>query len=435
MKRRVFFLTLPLAAFAIAEKTNSVTFSATDPAAIKLSNKGLNPAATKQGIPMHIRPYQPTIDAPMITDLRHRLATTRWSDSVADDWSYGTAPQALRDLVGHWQSGYDWAQAAERLRALPHFRAEIDGFGVHFLHFKGRGPKPQPLLLMNGWPSSFIEYAKLAPMLADPASHGGDAADAFDVVIPAHPGFGYSDRPTTPNQVDTVDLFHRLMTEGLGYDSFIASGTDVGSGVATRMALKYPASLRGIHISALVDPPMSPGAPFMPTLSEAENTYLKSVQTWREDEGGYMHVQSTRPQTLAYGLNDSPAGLASWITEKFRFWSDAGADLFAVFPKDMLLDNVGLYWATQTIASSMRYYYEARHFRAPLQIGDRVSVPTAVCMWPKDLVVGPKEYAQRFYNVRQYSLQPHGGHFPAWEQPDLYTQDLRRFHRALNNNS
>ena len=384
---------------------------------------------------MNIHPWQPPADPLVIADLRRRLAETRWADKVTDDWAYGTAPQTLRDLVNHWQSGYDWTQATARLRALPHFRAEIDGFGIHFLHFKGRGPAPQPLLLMNGWPSSFVEYAKLASMLADPAGYGGNAADAFDVVIPAHPGFGYSDRPTTPNQVDTVDLFHRLMTEGLGYDTFIASGTDIGAGVATRMALKYPASLRGIHISALVDPPQSPEAPIAPPLSEAERAYVKSVQTWREDEGAYMHMQSTRPQTLAYGLNDSPSGLASWIVEKFHFWSDTSAELFAVFPKDMLLDNVSLYWATQTVASSMRYYYEARHFRAPLRIGDRVSTPTAVCMWPKDLVVGPKEYAQRFYNVRQYNLQPHGGHFPASERPDLYAQDLRKFRRAVDNKS
>lgn len=379
---------------------------------------------------MHITSWQPPNDPLAVADLRSRLAQTRWSDEVVADWRYGTAQQPLRELVDHWTSAYDWDQAAARLAALPHFRAEIDGFGLHFLHFKAPGGGARPaLLLLNGWPSSFVEYAKLVPMLTDPASHGGNADDAFDVVIPALPGFGYSDRPRVPNQVQAVDLFHRLMTEGLGYRTFIASGTDIGAGVATRMALKNPQSLRGIHISALTDPPVMPPPD---TLDETERSYLKHVQTWRDEEGAYQHLQSTRPQTPAYALNDSPAGLASWILEKFRYWSDAGPDLFAVFPKDMLLDNLTLYWHTQTIASSMRYYYEARHFRPALEANDRVAVPTAVCMWPKDLVVGPEAWARRFYNVRQYNIQTHGGHFPAWERPDLYAGDVRAFNKALN---
>lgn len=372
---------------------------------------------------MKITPWQPPSDETTIADLRRRLADTRWSDEVVADWSYGTAQQPLRELIWHWQSGYDWAAASARLRALPHFRAEIDGFGVHFLHFKGRGPAPQALLLMNGWPSSFVEYGKLAAMLADPARHGGSDADAFDVVIPAHPGFGYSDRPTRPNQVDAVDLFHRLMTEGLGYTTFIASGTDIGAGVATRMALKYPASLRAIHISALTDPPLTAASP---PLNEAERAYQQRLQKWRDDDGAYQHLQSTRPQTLAYALNDSPVGLASWVLEKFRLWSDAGPNLFDVFPKDMLIDNLNLYWSTQTIASSMRYYYEARHFRVPLRPDQRVTVPTAVTMWPRDLVVGPKDWAERFYDVRHYSVQQQGGHFPAWENPDAYAKELQK---------
>ncbi|WP_296001515.1 epoxide hydrolase family protein [Rugamonas sp.] len=377
---------------------------------------------------MKITPWQPPSDQPAIADLQGRLAATRWSDEVAADWTYGTAQQPLRELVAHWQSGYDWAGADARLRALPHFRAEIDGFGIHFLHFKGRGPSPRALLLMNGWPSSFVEYGKLAAMLADPAGHGGTEDDAFDVVIPALPGFGYSDRPTRPNQVDAVDLFHRLMTEGLGYPTFIASGTDIGAGVATRMALKYPASLLAIHISALTDPPLTAASA---PLNDAERAYQQRVQKWRDDDGAYQHLQSTRPQTPAYALNDSPVGLASWILEKFKLWSDAGPNLFDAFPMDMLIDNLNLYWSTQTIASSMRYYYEARHFRAPLQPGQRVTVPTAITMWPHDLVVGPRDWAERFYNVRQYSVQPHGGHFPAWERPDLYAQELRKLAASL----
>lgn len=375
---------------------------------------------------MKITPWQSPFDPSFAPDLRRRLQLTRWSDEVTSDWSYGTSQQALRELVGYWESGYDWPGAAARFNALPHFRATIDGFDLHFLYFKGRGPAPEPLLLLNGWPSSFVEYGKLAPMLANPAA--GMSGPACDVIIPAHPGFGYSARPRSPNQVQAVELFHRLMTEGLGYPSYTVSGTDVGAGVATRMALAYPGAVRGIHISAVVDPVLDETAP---PLSAEELAYQRTVQKWSADDGAYLHLQATRPQTLAYALNDSPAGLASWILEKFRFWSDAGANLFDVFPADMLLDNLNLYWSTQTIASSMRYYYEARHFRAPITKEDRVSVPTAICMWPKDLVVAPEAWARRFYNVRQYKLQPHGGHFPAWERPDLYAADVQAFMAAL----
>lgn len=379
---------------------------------------------------MHISSWSaPIVTKPIIEDLQRRLAQTRWSDEVVPDWKYGTAQQPLRDLIHHWLSGYDWANAQARLDALPHFRAEIDGFGIHFLRYQGRGAHRQALLLVNGWPSSFVEYAKLVPMLVDPVNHGGGLNDSFDVIIPALPGFGYSDRPTAPNQVQAIDLFHQLMTEGLGYQTYMVSGTDIGAGVATRMAMKYPTALRGIHISAVADAPLTADST---AINAAEDAYQSSVKKWHDLEGAYQHLQTTRPQTLAYALNDSPAGLASWILEKFRLWSDAGPDLFSVLPADMLIDNLMLYWTTQTIGSSMRHYYESRHFRAPLTPTDRVTVPTAICMWPKDLVVAPKEWAERFYNVRQYNVQARGGHFPGWEQPALYARDLRNLLRTLD---
>lgn len=400
MKRRTFLAALPLAAPLLAK-----------------------------GFPMHISPWQPPHDTNGIAHLRARLAATRWCDAVGADWVYGTAQAPLRQLLQYWQSGYDWAQARARNAALPHYRAGIDGAAIHFLHYRGRGPAPRPLLLMNGWPSSFVEYAKLAPLLADPGAHGGDARDAFDVIIPAHPGFGYSDRPTAPGRSDSVDLFYRLMTQGLGYERFIAAGTDIGAGVATRMALRYPRALEGIHISALTDPPAQAGSA---PPNEAEQAYLDAVTRWRDEEGAYLHLQATRPQTLAHALNDSPAGLASWLLDKFHGWGDLdGADLFEAFPMQMLADNLTLYWSTQTIASSMRYYHEARHLRAPLAPGARVTTPTAVCMWPKDLVVGPRDWAERFYNVVQYGVQARGGHFPAWERPLDYAGDIRKFGRSL----
>lgn len=367
-----------------------------------------------------VRPF----DSGFASDLRNRIGMTRWSDEVVSDWSYGTSQSTLRKLVDHWAAKYDWAKAEKRINALPHFRTEIDGLTLHFLHFKAKTAGAQPLLLMNGWPSSFVEYTKLAPMLANPGAYGAPEDLAFDVVIPAMPGFGYSSRPTQANQVQTVEVYHRLMTEGLNYTSYIAAGTDIGAGVATRMALAYPEAVRAIHISAVADPLLDDQS--LP-LTQEEREYQKRLMTWNANEGAYMHLQGTRPQTAAYALNDSPTGLASWLLEKFRYWSDAGEDLFSVFPADMLVDNLNIYWSTQTIASSMRYYYEARHFRPPFKPGERVSVPTAVCMWPRDLVVAPRSWAGRFYNVQQYAVQPRGGHFPAWEQPELYAADLRAF--------
>lgn len=367
---------------------------------------------------MNITPWTAPFDAGFATDLLYRLRQVRWSDAVSDDWGQGTAPQPLRELVDYWTNTYDWPRAAARINALPHWRATIDGVDLHFLHFKGTGAAPQPLLLTNGWPSSFVEYTRLAPLLAD-----------FDVVIPSHPGYGYSSRPTALGQAGSVTLFHRLMTEGLNHTKYIVSGTDIGAGVATRMALAYPDAVRGLHIAAVVDPVLDHSAA---PLTEAERAYQARVQKWSADEGAYLHLQATRPQTVAYALNDSPVGLASWILEKFRYWSDAGPNLWDVFPLDMLLDNINIYWSTQTIGSSMRLYHEARHLRAPLTASDRVVVPTAVCMWPKDLVTAPASWAQRFYNLQRYTVQTHGGHFPAWEQAALYAADLRAFAATLN---
>ena len=265
-------------------------------------------------------------------------------------------------------------------------------------------------------------------MLVDPAQVGGDPADAFDVVIPTLPGDGFSDKPTRPNQVDSVDLFFRLMTETLGYSRFMAAGTDIGAGVATRLALRYPKKVKAIHVTAVVDPPLTENSP---PLTRDEQAYREQNRKWDAEEGAYQALQSTRPQTLAFGLTDSPVGLASWISEKFYNWSDCQGDLLSVFPMDTLIDNLMVYWATNTIGSSVRYYYESQHFRPPLVLGDHVVVPTGVMVLPKDLGQPPQEWASRFYNVQRYTVLDHGGHFPAWEVPDLYAHDLRAFARDL----
>jgi microsomal epoxide hydrolase len=271
---------------------------------------------------------------------------------------------------------------------------------------------------MNGWPSSFVEYQRLAPLLAE-------SDPSFDVVLPTLPGFGFSDRPTRPYQVEPSDLFPQLMT-ALGFDRFVVAGTDIGSGVATRIALQHPDRVLAAHVSAVAPKPTAPGAP-APT--PAELGYQARGAVWTRDEGGYQAIQSSRPQTLAFGLADSPAGLASWIVEKFRVWSDCGGEVTSVFTLETLIDNLMVYWTTNTIGSSVRYYYEGSRLRPPLKADDFVSAPTAVAMWPHDIATAPREFAERLYNVRRYTVFPRGGHFPAWEAPDLYADDVRQLAR------
>ncbi|MCA0002242.1 MULTISPECIES: epoxide hydrolase family protein [unclassified Mesorhizobium] len=362
-----------------------------------------------------ITPFQIPYDADQAADLRSRLARTRWADAVTDDWTMGTERGVLNQFIDFWRDGYDWAQRRDRLNQLPHFRTTVDGHGIHFLHFRSGQRGSIPLLLMNGWPSSFVEFQRIAPLLTQ-------GTPAFDVVIPTMPGFGYSDRPTRPYEAEPSDLYPKLMTM-LGYGRFLVAGTDIGSGLATRIALRYPARLLALHVSAVAPKPIPEDAS---PLSKAEIDYDERLQLWSREEGGYQAIQSSRPQTLAFGLADSPVGLASWIVEKFRAWTDCDGDVFSVWPLEALIDTVMIYWMTNTIGSSVRYYYDAARLRPPLRADDFVHVPTAVAMWPHDLALAPRERAERLYNVRSYTVFPRGGHFPAWETPELYADDLRK---------
>ena len=367
-----------------------------------------------------IVPFEVPWDADEVVDIKRRLSATRWNNAVTADWSQGMERGFLQQLVRYWLQDYDWAARRGVLNRLPHFRAEIDGYGVHFLHFKGLGPAPVPLLLVNGWPSSFVEYQRLAPLLAL-------GEPSFEVVLPALPGFGFSDPPTSPYQVEPADLFPRLMT-ALGHERFMVAGTDIGSGVATRIALRHPEQVLGAHVSAVAPKPAAAGGP---PPSPEETAYAARDEVWMRDEGGYQAIQSSRPQTLAFALADLPAGMASWIVEKFRAWSDCGGDVLSVFPTEMLVDNLMIYWMTGTIGSSVRYYFEASRLRPPLKADDFVRAPTALGVWPYDLALPPRELAERLYNVRRYTVFPRGGHFPAWEAPELYAEDLRQFARDV----
>ena len=359
------------------------------------------------------RPFQIPFDHAADADLQRRLKAIRWADAVADDWSMGTERGFLEELTRFWSDQYDWSERVRLLNRLPHFHASIDGCGLHFLHYRGE-PGSVPLLLMNGWPSSFVEYQRLAPLLAA-------GTPAFDVVIPTMPGFGFSDKPTQPYQYEPATLYPELMTL-LGYDRFMVAGTDIGSGTATRIALQHPERIIAAHVSAIAAKPRTASdAP--PT--QAELDYDLRASRWQRDEGGYQAIQSSRPQTIAFGLADSPVGLAAWIVEKFRAWSDCNGDVLSVWPREALIDTLMIYWTTNTITSSIRYYFEATRLRPTLGAGDFVQAPTGVGMWPHDLALAPRELGERLYNVRRYTVFPRGGHFPAWETADLYADDLR----------
>lgn len=372
-----------------------------------------------------------TIHVPQRTldDLQERLARTRWPDSVEQaDWEYGTNLEYLKTLVAYWQDHFDWRAQEARLNQFAQFRAQIDGFGIHFIHERGQGPHPLPLLLSHGWPGSFFEMVKILPLLTDPGSHGGDPADAFDVIVPSLPGFGFSDRSSSRGmtRTTTAELWAHLMTETLGYSRFVAAGGDIGAGITQRLALAHPDLLVGIHLTFLGSSFLSPD---QPDLSEAEQRYLHAVQQWSQQEGAYAHVHATKPQTLAYGLNDSPVGLAAWITEKFRAWSDCDGEVERRFSKDELLTNIMIYWVTETINSSIRTYYENAHASSPLAAGQKIEVPAGFALFPKEINTPPREWAERSLRIQRWTPMPRGGHFAALEEPELLVEDMRAFFR------
>jgi len=368
----------------------------------------------------------------VLDDLRARIWNTRWPTAAPGaPWEQGTDLGYLRGMLGYWADGFDWRAQERWLNGFRQFRAGIDGVQVHFVHERARSGRGVPLILTNGWPSCFAEFLPLVPRLTDPAAHGIEGP-GFDVVIPSLPGYGFSDRPARTGVTCryTAGLWHRLM-RGLGYQRYGAHGGDFGAAVTTFMALDDPAPMLGIHLSELdLAPYTGPGSR---PLSAAEQAYLAQYQRWREEDRGYGAIQSTRPQTVSYGLNDSPAGLAAWVLEKWRGWAGSGGDIDAAFSRDFLLTVLTLYWATQTIASSVRDYADNRWLAGELGPADAVTVPTAVAVFHQFIDVGtpPREWAERLYNIRRWTPMPSGGHFPAAEEPDLLSRDIAAFFNDL----
>jgi len=384
---------------------------------------------------MDVQPFKIEVPEETLADLKERLGQTRWPDELpGTGWDYGTNMAYLKELVDYWQNSFDWRAQEEAINRFSHFKADVDGLGIHFIHQKGVGPDPMPLVLTHGWPGSFFEMSKITPLLADPASHGGDAADAFHVVTPSMPGYGFSDHPTKPGMhvLRVSDLWVKLMKDGLGYDRFGAQGGDWGASVTAYLGFAYPENLIGIHLTSMVRPTpyMGPGST---PLSEAEQALLKQREEWMQAEGGYSHIQGTKPQTLSYGLNDSPVGLAAWLVEKYRSWSDCGGDVESRFTKDELLTTITIYWAAQIINSSTRLYYETARHPWDMKQGERISVPAAMAVFPGEISLPPREWGERSYNVQRWTEMPCGGHFAALEEPERLAEDIRAFFRPLRN--
>lgn len=380
---------------------------------------------------MRSTPFTPHIAPGALDDLRERLARTRWPEpDPAGGWEQGVNAGFLHALVEHWRHAFDWRAQERRMNLLPHFTAEVEGCNLHFVHQRGQGPRPLPLVLTHGWPSSFDEFAKIIPLLTDPAASGGDPDDSFDVIVPSLPGYGFSAPSPRPGLTTTgiAALWAELMS-GLGYEKFCAHGGDIGAGVTNRLGLNHGDRLHGIHVMALLPPWLGEGS--VP-LTAAEADYRAVLDEWDLQEGAYEHLQRTRPQTLSYAVQDSPVGMAAWITEKLRNWSDCGGEIERRFSKDEILTAVSLYWLTGTFASSVRLYYDGAHFSPPLAPDAKITVPTGVGLTTERVNLAPRTWAERRYaNLQSWTEFPRGGHFMAHEEPALLAQDLRAFFRRF----
>lgn len=382
-----------------------------------------------------LRPYEISVGQDTLDDLHRRLAMFRRTSAVEDrGWEDGIDLRYLDELLAYWRERFDWRTQEATLNRLRHYMADMHGTPLHFVHERGRGPAPLPLLLVHGWPDGFQRFTKLIALLTDPAAHGGIAADAFDVVVPSLPGCGFSARNADGPSLDTFgELLHHLMTDVLGYPRFGAHGGDVGAVVCDQIHQRHGDTLAGVHFTNV---PVTIGVPDTDDLTEAEKEFLARRQDFQKVGGGYAHLQGTKPWTLAVGLDDSPAGLAAWIVEKMQAWSDCGGNVERRFSKDELLTNVMLYWITRSIGTSFLGYRDLTKPRAPsapaVADGPRSRGPAVgFAIFPKDIANAPREWAERFYDVRHWSEMPSGGHFTAWEEPELLAEDIRTFFRTL----
>jgi pimeloyl-ACP methyl ester carboxylesterase len=368
------------------------------------------------------------IDVPqaVLDDLAERLDRTRWPDQLpGTGWTYGADTAYLHELADYWQREFDWREQEAKLNRFEHYRASIDGTRIHFVHAKSRDPNAIPLLLLHGWPSSFVQMLDIIPFLTDPAAHGLPNAPSFNVVAASLPGFGFSDIPKKPGVgfVTSAELMAKLMHDVLGYERYGVRGSDLGGVIVRQMALLHPDQIIGVHLTGIIG-----AAGAQPPLTAAEQKFV-DASSRIEPELAYARLQMSKPQTLATALNDSPVGLAAWIVEKFRAWSDCNGNVESRFSKDELLTNLMVYWVTGTAPASVRMYYDFVH--EPLKTG-KIERPVGMLMSTKDLFPpAPREFGERFFNVQHWVETDKGGHFLEWEEPELVARDLQTFFRAL----
>jgi microsomal epoxide hydrolase len=377
-----------------------------------------------------IRPFRIEIPQVDLEDLQDRLARTRWPDELPGvGWSYGVPLGYLKELADYWRTSYDWRPHEARLNELPQFTTTIDGANVHFLHVRSAEPDALPLVITHGWPGSIVEYLELVGPLTDPRAHGGDPGDAFHLVLPTIPGYGFSGptREAGWNARRVARAFAALMAR-LGYARYGAHGGDWGSRISRDLGVIDPDHVVGVHVTGV---PAQPGPEDMATLTDDERSRLDRGNRFRADGAGYAQLQATRPQTLAYALTDSPAGQLAWIVEKFKEWTDSSDTPEDAVDRDLLLTNVTLYWVTATAGSSARLYFEAGHTGEWGAPPEPSRVPTGVMAFPHEIALPIRRFAERTNNIVQWTEFDRGGHFAAMEEPDLVLGDARTFFRRF----
>ena len=378
-----------------------------------------------------MRPFRIEIPAETLERIRSQVADYPWHEMPDDGgWVYGTNLDYMKELCSYWVEDFNWQRQEQAINRFSHFIAPVNGIDLHFIHEKGSGPKPLPLLISHGWPGSIVEFLDIIEPLAHPERFGGSENDAFDVIIPSLPGFGFSSRPTRPiGPRKIADLFNALMTEILGYNGYVAQGGDWGGAISSWLGFEHAPACRAIHINILTM--RHPDGPVGP---EEEN-WAAEFDREQLMEDGYRTQQATKPQTLSYAMMDSPVGVAAWIIEKFHSWSDTDGDnIESIYTKDLLLTNIMIYLVTRTFNTASWIYFGRREEggRVLSPDGLRVEVPTAAALFPAELLSWPpRSYVERIYNIARWTEMPRGGHFAALEQPTLLIEDIRAFARTL----
>ena len=378
-----------------------------------------------------IRPFTVNVPDETLDYIRKRVAEYRWHEMPDDGgWAYGANLDYMKELCAYWLDEFDWRKHEARINQFSHHMAEVDGVDLHFIHEKGSGPSPQPLIISHGWPGSVVEFLDIIEPLAHPERFGGSVDDAFEVIAPSLPGFGFSGRPPRPiGPRKMAEMFNTLMTDVLGYDSYLAQGGDWGGAISSWLGFEHAAACRAIHINIMtMRHPDGPKGP-------EEEAWAAEFDREQIMEDGYRTQQATRPQTLSYAMMDSPVGVAAWLVEKFNSWSDTDGDnIESVHSKDSLLTNIMVYLVTGTFNTASWIYYGRREEGGRLLSpeGKRVEIPTAVALFPAELLSWPpRSYVERVYNIERWTEMPRGGHFAALEQPDLLVEDIRAFARSL----